>query len=243
MNMRLIHRNIRSMWKEKTLWAIFLVPFLISVVAWMAFENSQRYTSINSIYGLTVQLSLILIVPLGVFLAHWDQKKAAYEAQMVLTKPITRMEFFISEYVASTAIIYLFLLLNSLLVSGISYVYGHFSWKILLAFSATIPTVLLLEGTLALVSLVFPRSHAIGVGMILCCGGLFRSTMEGIGNEVVDVSGIGWIFPNLEFGIVSSLKCMYPEVSSSFVHSFFIWIIELFITISLAYVIFSRRDY
>ncbi|RLI59195.1 MAG: hypothetical protein DRO67_10030 [Candidatus Asgardarchaeum californiense] len=244
MNTTLLRNNLRSKGKSKVIWISLLVPVLLVFTAWMAFKSLYAYPSVDSIYNLTIQLSLLCIVPLGVILSYWDQEKVIRDAQMTLTKPITRLNFFVGEYFAGAGIIYLLLLFSGMSVSIVSYYYGYFSWKIILAFCSTLPTVLLSEGTMLLISLLFSYMKALIIGMALCCGGLFRLSIGAAGKALLGISGIEWILPNLQFGMFTSMNCIYkdyipPEI---FMHSFFIWLVELVIVCSIDYFLFKRRD-
>ncbi|MGD2248746.1 MAG: hypothetical protein PVF58_10105 [Candidatus Methanofastidiosia archaeon] len=244
MNIALFYNRLRAKWEGKFILISLAVPALIALTTRMAFENIEMYDSVESIYALSIQISFMLIVPLGVFIAHWDQKNLIHQAQLVLTKPVSRLKFFAVEYLSGVIVIGFIAAVTGGLTMVISAIYNHFSWRLAIVFSCSLFTILLLEAVMLLISQVISQIKALIVGMGICTGGLARLQTGYLIEKFFGIKNTHYILPNLQFGMLTSTHMAY---NGSFpldflIKSFAVWVTNLVIIIVVAYFIFSRRN-
>ena len=234
--------NLRAKWEGKVIVVSLLIPVMLALTIFMAFKNIDLY-SVTTIYRMPIELGLILIVPLGVIIGHWDQKDVYTTGQMVLTKPVSRWNFFLCEYLATVTVIGIMITVTLFLTGAISFVNGYFSWRLVLAFCGPVVSILLLEAVMLLLSQVFSRLKALIIGMALCLGGLYRLQIGYVLENLLGVSRISYVLPNLQAGLLSSASIIHKNIPGEFlIVSFLIWILDFTIIMVIAYFIFSRRD-
>lgn len=129
------------------------------------------------------------------------------------------------------------------LTGVVSFVNGYFSWKLVLAFGDPVVSILLLEAVMLLLSQVFSRLKALITGMALCLGELYRLQIGYVLENLLGVSKVSYVLPNLQVGLLSSISIIHKNIPGEFLMvSFLIWIIDFTIIMAAAYYIFSRRD-
>lgn len=238
----LFWNNVREKWEGKVIVVSLLVPVIVAVIVFTAFKTLDIY-SVSTIYMMPIELGLILIVPLGVIIGHWDQKDVYNTAQMVLTKPVSRWQFFVCEYMATVTVIGTIVVVTLFLTGLISFFNGYFSWKVVLAFCGPVISILLLEAVMLLLSQVFSRLKTLIIGMAVCLGGLYRLQIGYVLETFVGVSKVSYVLPNLQVGLLTSARVIHRTVPGRYLGvSFLIWVIDFTIVMVAAYYLFSRRD-
>ncbi len=243
MKRALLYNNLRAKWEGKIIVVSLVIPLIPLLTMREAFKTYERYPSVDSIHMIPIEIVLFLVVFVGVILAHWDQRDVLCTGQIVLTKPVSRWAFFMAEYAAGVIVISFIVVITGFLAGVVSFMYGHFSWKLILAFCCTVFSVLLLEAVMLLLSQLVSRSKALILGMAVCLGGLYRLQIEYVIKEILGISNISYLLPDLQFGLLSSMNIIhgYPPGDFLFI-SFATWMVDFAVVFMAAYFIFSRKD-